>query len=52
MTNNDLNNAMLNTLNQTSNQTNVVNTLNTVFVDPDVEVVRQKLNELINALRR
>jgi len=46
------NNDLLNTLNQTSNQTNAVSTLDTAFADPDMEAVRQKLNELINALRR
>ena len=57
MTNNDLNNALLNTLNQTSNLTNAVGTLDTAFAnDPptlaDMELMRAKVNELINALRR
>ena len=57
MTNNDLNNALLNTLNQTSNLTNAVSTLDTAFAnDPptlaDMELMRAKVNELINALRR
>jgi hypothetical protein len=39
-------------LNQSSNNSNAVTTLDTPFVDPDVEAVRQKLNELILALRR
>jgi len=57
VTNNDLNNALLNTLNQTSNLTNAVSTLDTAFAnDPptlaDMELMRAKVNELINALRR
>jgi hypothetical protein len=39
-------------LNQSSNNSNAVTTLDTPFVDPDVEAVRGKLNELILALRR
>jgi hypothetical protein len=48
----DLNNGLLNTLNQTSNNTNAVATLDNPFPDPDVETLRQKVNELINMLRR
>jgi hypothetical protein len=48
----DLNTGLLNTLNQTSNNTNGVSTLDNGFADPDLEAMRQKLNELINALRR
>jgi hypothetical protein len=36
----------------TSNNTNSVQTLDSPFSDPDMESLRQKLNELINALRR
>jgi len=36
----------------TSNNSNAVATLDSSFADPDVESLRQKLNELINALRR
>jgi hypothetical protein len=36
----------------TSANTNAVQTLNTTFADPDVESLRQKLNELINTLHR
>ncbi len=48
----DLNNGLLNTLNQTSNNTNGVSTLDNGFSDPASEELRNKLNELINALRR
>jgi hypothetical protein len=48
----DLNNGLLNTLSQTSANTNAVATLDNPFADPDVEILRQKVNELINALRR
>ena len=48
----DLNNGLLNTLNQTSNNTNALATLDNPFADPDVEILRQKVNELINMLRR
>jgi hypothetical protein len=53
----DLNNAQLNTLSQTSNNTNGVATLDTPFAnDPptlaDMEVLRQKVDELLMALRR
>jgi hypothetical protein len=48
----DLNNGLLNTLSQTSANTNAVATLDIPFADPDVEILRQKVNELINMLRR
>ena len=44
----DLSNA----IQTTSANTNAVSTLDTSFADPDMETLRQKLNELINALRR
>lgn len=52
VTQTDLNNAQLNTLSQCSNISNGVATLDTPMADPDVELLRQKLDELINALRR
>lgn len=48
----DLNNGLLNTLNQTSNNTNAVATLDTPYADPDMEAMRQKMNELILNGRR
>lgn len=48
----DLNNAQLSTLSQCSNNSNGVGTLDTPMADPDVETLRQKVDELINALRR
>jgi hypothetical protein len=48
----DLNNGLLNTLSQTSANTNAVATLDNPFADFDVEILRQKVNELINMLRR
>ncbi len=53
----DLNNGLLNTLSQTSSNTNAVATLNTPFTnDPptlaDLEQMRLKVNELVLALRR
>jgi hypothetical protein len=48
----DLNNALLNTLNQTSGHTNAVTTLDSPFADPDMEAMRQKMNELILNGRR
>jgi hypothetical protein len=48
----DLNNGLLNTLNQTSANTNAVATLDFPFADPDVEVLRQAFNALVQALRR
>ena len=44
----DLNNA----LGSTSANTNGVATLDTPMSDPDMETLRQKMNELIGALRR
>ena len=52
VTQTDLNNGLLNTLSQCSSNSNGVNTLDTPMPDPDMESLRQKLNELINALRR
>lgn len=48
----DLNNAQLSTLGQCSNNSNNVATLDTPMADPESEVLRQKMDELINALRR
>ncbi|MFM2168540.1 MAG: hypothetical protein RIS79_2911 [Verrucomicrobiota bacterium] len=48
----DLNNAQLSTLGQCSNNSNNVATLDTPMGDPESEVLRQKVDELINALRR
>jgi hypothetical protein len=48
----DLNNGLLNTLSQTSANTNAVATLDFPFADPDVEVLRQAYNSLVTALRR
>jgi hypothetical protein len=39
-------------INGTSNNTNSVSTLDTGFADSDMEALRQKLNELIQAARR
>lgn len=36
----------------TSSNTNAVTTLDTPFADPDLETVRQKLNEFLLAARR
>ena len=52
VTQTDLNNAMLNTLSQSSANTNVVAELPFAFGDPDAEALRTKVNELILALRR
>ena len=52
MTQTDLNNAQINTLSQCSNVSNGVSTLDNPYADPVAEELRQKLNELINALRR
>jgi len=38
--------------NATSTNSNGVSTLNNGYVDPDMEELRQKMNELINVLRR
>lgn len=48
----DLNNAMQATLNQSSNVSNAVPTFDSPLAHPDMEALRQKLNELILALRR
>lgn len=48
----DLSNALLDTLNQTSNNTNGVSTLDNGFTDPAAEELRNKFDELITALRR
>lgn len=39
-------------INGTSANTNAVATLDTPFADPDMEAMRQKLNEVLLALRR
>jgi hypothetical protein len=53
----DLNNALQNTLDQMSNNSNNVITLDTPFTnDPptlaDMELMRQAYNDLVSALRR
>ena len=48
VTNQQLNNA----IGGTSANSNTVQTLDSSFADPDTETLRQKLNELIGALRR
>lgn len=48
----DLNYGLQNMLSQTSNNTNTVSTLGNVFGDPASEELRNKMDELINALRR
>ena len=48
----DLNNGLLNTLNQCSNVSNGVSTITNGYTDPEAEELRQKVNELIAALRR
>ena len=48
----DLNNGLLNNLTQCSNNSNGVSTLDNPYADPVAEELRNKLNELINALRR
>ncbi len=52
VTNTDLSNAISNLQSNTSNNSNSVATLDTGMMDPDHETLRQKLNELIAALRR
>ncbi|MCX6853863.1 MAG: hypothetical protein NTV80_03045 [Verrucomicrobia bacterium] len=51
-----LDSAILNSLNGTSNNTNGVSTLDTAFADPptlaDLEALRQKMNEMILNGRR
>ena len=48
MTTGQLNSA----ISGTSNNTNAVATLDTPFVDPDSEALRQKVNEFLLAARR
>ncbi|MBL9130323.1 MAG: hypothetical protein JNG86_03935 [Verrucomicrobiaceae bacterium] len=48
----DLNNGLANTLSQCSANSNAVATLDTPMADPDDEALRQKVNELLLALRR
>jgi hypothetical protein len=48
----DLDNGLLNTLAQTSANTNAVSTLDSGYSDLETEELRNKVNELINALRR
>ena len=48
----DLNNGLQNTLDQCSNNSNAVAELSGSYGDPDSESLRQKVNELITALRR
>ena len=47
-----LDNGLLNTLNQTSANTNNIITIDTNFADPDMEALRQKMNEMILNGRR
>jgi hypothetical protein len=47
-----LDSAILNSLNGTSNNTNGISTLDTGFADPDLEAMRQKVNEVILNGRR
>jgi hypothetical protein len=48
----DLDNGLLNTLAQTSANTNAVSTLDSGYSDLETEELRNKVNELINAMRR
>lgn len=48
----DLNNGLLNTLSQTSSNSNAIDELPNAFSDPDAEALRLRFNALINALRR
>ena len=41
-----------NAISGTSNNSNGVSTLDAAMADPDSETLRQKIDELINALRR
>ena len=52
VTNADMNNAIANAISGTSNNTNGVSTLDTGFADPDMEALRQKVNEMILNGRR
>ncbi|MCX6856613.1 MAG: hypothetical protein NTV80_17110 [Verrucomicrobia bacterium] len=47
-----LDSAILNSLNGTSNNTNGISSLDTGFADPDLEALRQKMNEIILNGRR
>ena len=47
-----MNDAISNAVSGTSANTNGVGTLDNSMADPDDEVLRQKINELILALRR
>jgi hypothetical protein len=47
-----LDSAILNSLNGTSNNTNGLSTLDSAFADPDMEALRQKMNEMILNGRR
>lgn len=48
----DLDNGLASTLAETSANTNAVGTLDSVFADPDMEMLRAKMNELILNGRR
>ena len=49
----EISQAQLNSaISGTSANTNGVGTLDTAFADPDMEAMRQKLNEMINTMRR
>lgn len=48
----DLDNGLASTLAQTSANTNAVSTLDSSYSDPETEELRNKVNELINAMRR
>ena len=52
VTQTDLNNGLLNTLSQTSANSNAIDVLANSFSDPDAEALRLRVNELILALRR
>lgn len=56
VTQSDLNNATLNTLSQTSNNSNAVSTLgqaaDSTYNQPQIQALIDKVDELINALRR
>ena len=52
VTQTDLNNGLLNTLTQTSANSNAIDVLPNSFSDPDTEALRLRMNELILALRR
>lgn len=52
VTTSDMNNAIANAVSGTSANSNGVDTLETAFLDAETEALRQKLNELLLALRR